>query len=206
MILYFLLFFVPAPSDYTRVSLEVHSSGVIQPPTPGREYWQRVAMLQIGFREEWMSKDEAQNAWEIREYHEWSRWIEYGREAYLGTRDCPPIASRDLFCPQKDIWAMWEANRRFRNYIQELQNSHLWGQEEWNELCDIIKEVDDMGRLWDHPWHAGREDQTMLFRRRNLKTLLDKIGLENYERGWLPPQTPEWAIRKWSPQFVPARP
>jgi hypothetical protein len=113
---------------------------------------------------------------------------------YQALRRAPSLADCQLFPPRRLIDDWLASNREYRC---QLEARLTVDQVHAEALRSAIHETEQLHELWNLLRDAQCEGYYVTVRRRSLLELRDRIGVEAYCRGQMPPHLPVWHFPAW---------
>lgn len=114
------------------------------------------------------------------------------RKRYHELADAPPVSDALRFPSRELTCELLTFNRAYHRGLSVRRDS--FGERA--ELCQALREADELYRLWDLVRDARSECYYVSVRRGALLALRQALGAADYNRGVLPPHVPLWRFER----------
>lgn len=114
------------------------------------------------------------------------------RRRHLELISAPCLGVSDLMPDSETVMRNLAFNRQFR---QELEKRHRVDLAHSHVLEAVMRETDDLYRVWDLAHDALCTSYYIVYRRQALRNLRDILGEQAIQSGRLPPHIPIWRFQ-----------
>jgi hypothetical protein len=159
-------------------------------PVPTEEHWPslRQALRQVGMDRELLDEKET---YFFDKRADFLGDLAIIRQRHADLHDAPPVADSFRLPPRSLASELCRFNMAFRKSLEERKEVEL---DRVDELSAVIREADQLYRVWDLIRDAECEWLYVPARRQALKNLRELIGRDAYNRGEFPPNIPHWRL------------
>jgi hypothetical protein len=170
---------------------------VVCPGTPcpeiERETWPQVQSAVWTVAVNWELMDPRETNFLFSRFEDMKSDLDVLRKRNDDLKGAPLLNDSNRFPDRAAVNEMISFNRALRNHIDSRQR---WETDRGDMYRAMLRETDDLFKVWDAVRDARCESFYVTTRRMALKRLRDMLGAEAYYSGYLPPYVPTWRFQE----------